>query len=565
MTGPVAWTASSPCGELPGACDFGYTLRVEYPFGMRRVRQQEEMSIQGQATVSALRQLDPAGKTGSFEELVARLLARLIQQPVRRARAGSQEGKDALSNDSAVAIECKRYAEGTSLTARHLIGELEQAKARHPDLQLWILATTTAIGATEKEDLDRAAHGKGLAILHLDSAATSHFLGATPAIAALCATDPKTTLEFLSGVVGRGALRKLRAELEAIQSAPDFLAWEEWLREEIQDRLPVWRFVLYRQNLALGKRIRETAYTAFGTHYAAEQAVRRQARVQLNEWLERALAVQSPEIPPVAVVVGERYDGKTWLVYQWLLEIAECSPVPIFLVGSNRGMQSDRGLTELHIEDLTPALKKERAYTESFVHNYRNQDVGKTPWALIVLDGLNEYAQNHGAWLRHLEAALGLGTSDCRPAAVLLTVRSSSWGELKNFLPRRREEIPTDIIGVSSEQAPGVVTREIPLGPFTDEEFQEALVRLRLPADFLGDLPESARKLAHRPRYLGLIAQYRQQLGDYAAVTPEVLHWLDLCDKVGRMRQGREDWGSSPVSGFSRPPRQTVARPTIPG
>ena len=476
---------------------------------------------------------------------MARLLARLIGQPVRRARAGSQEGKDALSDDSALAIECKRYAEGTSLTARHLISELEEAKTRHPDLQLWILATTKALGATEKEKLDQAAHSKGLAVLYLDTAATGPYLGSTHAIAALCATAIETTLEFLSG----GVRRKVRTELETIRSTPGFVAWEEWLREEVRNRLPVWRFVIERSNLALRKRILETAYTAFGTHYAAEQAVRRQARTQLDEWLRRALTVQSPDIPPVAVVIGERYNGKTWLVYQWLVEIAERSPVPIFFVGSGRGMQSDRGLTELQIEDLSPALKRERTYAESFVHNYREQDAGKAPWALVVLDGLNEYALNYRAWLRHLEAALGRGEADCRPAAVLLTVRAHSWPELKDFLLRKQAS--TDI-AVLSDREPHLTTIEIPLGPYTEEELQEALQRLRLPADLLGTISESARELAHRPRYLGLIAQHREQLGDYAAVTPEVLHWLDLCDKVGRTRPGREDWKPAQYQGLLR-------------
>ena len=511
-------------------------------------RQQIKTSLQGQATVAALRQLDPAGKEGSFEELVARLLAKLIRQPVRRAHAGSQEGKDALSDDGAVAIECKRYAEGTSLTARHLLSELEEAKAQHPDLQLWILATTTALGATEKDKLDQAAHGKGLAVLYLDTAATGPFLEPTHSIAALCATDIETTLEFLSGVADRGARRKLRTELEAIGKAPDFGAWVEWLREEIRNRLPIWRFVVERHNLALIKRIRETAFPAFGTRYEPEQSVRRQSCAQLDEWLCKALTVQSPEIPPVAAIVGERYDGKTWLVYQWLIEIAERSPVPIFFIDSGSGIQSDRGLAELQIKDLAPALKGERDYVGSFVHNYRSrQDVGKTPWALIIFDGLNEYAPNHRAWLRHLEAALGRGELDCRPAAVLLTARARSWPELKDLLPRR--EASTDIAGPSS-RAPDLVTLEIPLGPFNEVEIQEALIRLRLPADLLETLPENARELAHRPRYLGLIAQYRRELGDYAAVTPEVLHWLDLCDKVGRMRQGREDWEPAQYQGF---------------
>jgi hypothetical protein len=496
--------------------------------------------------VAALRQLDPSGKEGSFEELVAQLLAKLVRQPVRRAHAGPQEGKDALSDDGGFAIECKRYLASTPLRARELISELEEVRARHRDFQLWVLATTTALGATEKEKLDQAAHSKGLAVLHLDTASAGPYLKDTHAIAALCATDVESTLRFVSGA----ARKRVRGELEAIRGDSGFAAWVEWLRGEIRDRLPVWRFVTERQNRTLAKRIRETAYPAFGTRYDAELAVRRQACAELDEWFNRAITVQGPELPPLCVVVGERYDGKTWLVYQWLVEIAERSPVPIFFVGSARGLQSDRGLTELQVEDLIPALKKERSYAESFFHNYRGQDAGKTPWALVILDGLNEYAPNHDAWLRHLDAALGRGELDCRPAAVLLTVRARSWPELKELLPRR--EAPADFAR-PMRRASALPTVEIPLGPFTEKEFQEALVRLNLPADFLEALPESARVLAHRPRYLELLARYRERsLGDYAAVTPEVLHWLDLCDKVGRMRPRRSDWGSEQYQNFLR-------------
>jgi hypothetical protein len=362
---------------------------------MPSIRRKEKTALQGEATVAALRRLDPAGKDGSFEELIAQLLAKLIRQPVRRAHAGSQEGKDALSDDGTLAIECKRYLASTPLRARDLITELEEARPRHRNLQLWILATTTALGANEKEKLDEAAHSKGLAVLHLDTAATGPYLEATHAIAALCATNVEITLKFLSGVDRRG----VRSELKSIRNIPGFAAWVEWLREEIQNRLPIWRFVTERQNFSLAKRIRETAYTAFGTRYDAELAVRRQACAQLDEWFDRALAVQSPEVPPLGVIVGERYDGKTWLVYQWLVEVAKRSPVPIFFVSSARGIQSDRGLIALQVEDLASTLKRERSYAESFVYNYRSQDVGKTPWALVVLDGLNEYAPNHDAWL----------------------------------------------------------------------------------------------------------------------------------------------------------------------
>src|SRR5689334_5858666 len=103
----------------------------------------------GTATLDALRQIHHSRKEGSSEELMTLLVASLIGQPVRRARSGSQDGKDSLSADGAIAIECKRYLDNTRLTARQLISELEEVRARHLGIELWILATTTALGASE--------------------------------------------------------------------------------------------------------------------------------------------------------------------------------------------------------------------------------------------------------------------------------------------------------------------------------------------------------------------------------------------------------------------------------
>ncbi|HEX3528679.1 MAG TPA: hypothetical protein VH988_16575 [Thermoanaerobaculia bacterium] len=481
--------------------------------------------------------------------MVARLLARLIQAPVRRAHAGSQEGKDALTDDGGVAIECKRYGEETRLNARLLISELEEARQRHPDLQLWILVTTTALDPTDKEKLDRAGYGKGLAVLYLDTAATGPYLDPVAGMTALCATDVETTLEFFSAF-GEEVRHNARRELERIRSLPDFAAWTNWLVEEIRNRLPIWRFIVERQNLALAKQIRETPWTAFGTDYKPAQAVPRKARSQLDQWFHEALRAQGPNPPPVAVVLGERYDGKTWLVYQWLLEIAALSEVPIFFMGSGRGLQSSRRLTKMQSEDLAEVVPRASADIEAFVRHFRGRNVAKTPWAVVVLDGLNEYAPSHAVWQRHLEAALGRGEIDCRPAALIVTVREHAWKELKELLPGAeplRLDGETDPAG-----RPNCLEFvEVPLGPFDDEELRDALALLKLPADFLESLPPSARSLARRPRYLGLLVAHRLRLKDYAAVTAEVLHWLDLCDKVGQ-REGMVDWGPSQYQAFLR-------------
>ncbi len=116
------------------------------------------------------------------------------------------------------------------------------------------------------------------------------------------------------------------------------------------------------------------------------------------------------------------------------------------------------------------------------------------------------------------------------------------WPELKELLPRK--ETVSSFMGPAGheERPPPIDLTEIQLGTFDNAELLNALKILNLPPDFVQSLSVDAQVLAKRPRYLSLLKEHRLRLGEYAAVTAEVLHWLDLSDKVGRMRAGLEDW-----------------------
>ncbi len=408
-----------------------------------------------------------------------------------------------------------------------------------------------------------------LGVLVLDAAAARHRLGDIPAISALCSTDVHSTLANLARLTA-GERRAVRSELEAIQRAPGFESWRSWLIEEIRDRLPIWRFAVSRRNRTLAERIRRAAFD-FGTEYDASKAVPRRIRAELEAWLQKAITEPCENTPLLAVVKGERYDGKTWLTYQWLLEIAAGSTLPIFFVSSARGSQSDRDLLQYIHEDFAPAFGGADPYTVgSYVRHFRNANSGSGPWALVILDGLNEY-ENLG-WRRHLATALSLGDPEYRPAAVIATVRERSWQSLKKHLPREAGSNLAPFMppaysrdwggGTGGGDLSNLPSRdsakrelnlaEFSLGTFDEEELQTALTRLGLSPDFLSALSRSALELAHRPRYLGLIAKYFDQLNQYSAVTPEVLHWLDLGDKVGRTREGLKDWGAQKLGEFLR-------------
>ena len=99
----------------------------------------------GEVTLQALRCLRDSGQK-SFEQLTANLLSHLIGFPVRLCKSGPQGGIDALAEEIPIAIEDKRYDE-TRLDEVELEGKLSQAARSYPDLQLWILITTTEVSA----------------------------------------------------------------------------------------------------------------------------------------------------------------------------------------------------------------------------------------------------------------------------------------------------------------------------------------------------------------------------------------------------------------------------------
>jgi hypothetical protein len=76
-----------------------------------------------------------------------------------------------------------------------------------------------------------------------------------------------------------------------------------------------------------------------------------------------------------------------------------------------------------------------------------------------------------------------------------------------------------------------------------------ALKLHELPADYLQSIPKNAREMVRRPRYFDLVIKHKDKLGRYDAITPEVLHWLDLCDKIRSRRAPASGWDEEHFQG----------------
>jgi Restriction endonuclease len=282
-------------------------------------------------TLTAMRNLRASGEK-SFEALAARLLMRLSGEGIRLCQAGTQGGVDAIA-DIPFAVEAKRHK--NEVSARELLGGLANAALRYRDLELWVLASTAPIGAQTVADLRDSGELHGIETLFLDTS-SSPKLPETARIVALAATDVDDTAEILADPSWRNAggppdADAIRAELAAVRNHPGFGAWRADLQTSLRD-LPTWRQFVRSHNTALRKQILTDARVRFITPYTPAEAIPRDSETELTAWLDGCAT--TPECP-IAVVVGERYDGKTWLVYRWLSENLSRLTLPVFFFSSD--------------------------------------------------------------------------------------------------------------------------------------------------------------------------------------------------------------------------------------
>lgn len=469
----------------------------------------------GEMILKAIRHISSTGRTG-FEGLVRDLITSVTGHPFRLCKSGSQHGTDALADEIPVSIETKRYGEKTHLKLRELQGELADAAGRYPDLQLWILACSIEVSVQDYEALRTTGENLGLATFILDASPAAPELDRIPRISALCAINPAATLAILGPALNSSEISKeslsplsaIETELQNIAAMPRFKEWCSHLTEQLTSA-PIWNLAAKRHNAKLLKMIEEGSWISLGTEFNAGTAVSRTMKRALDKWFD---AASHGNMAQFAVVQGERYDGKTWCIFDWLRSKLPILSVPLFYIPSKRGMQGIP-LHEHLLSEMKDALNSYSRHAEAFFRRNQSMRLGNHPWCLVVLDGLNEYPDSERC-LAHISEALSTAHPDRRPCVVVATVRTRSWASLGNFLP--------------SSLAPHLLT----VGHYDDDEFRNALSLRGLPETYAESLPSGAREMIRRPRFLDLVIKHKDQLGGYEAVTIDVLNWLDTCDKL---------------------------------
>ena len=121
--------------------------------------------------ISALRQVLLQIPPRTLERLAGALLGRLLDVPVRFARSGDQRGGDAgVSGAGArhLILEARRYGDTSNLDERGILGEIEQAVERQPDLEAWLLVTTREVPEQVQTAMVRAGLKNGIGTIIID-------------------------------------------------------------------------------------------------------------------------------------------------------------------------------------------------------------------------------------------------------------------------------------------------------------------------------------------------------------------------------------------------------------
>ncbi len=459
--------------------------------------------------VELLRKLAATGHDG-FEGLIAGLLETLTGRQFHLARAGSQAGRDMTadrSGASLIAVECKRYGTATNLDVRELLGELVQAAATIPDLDLWVLVTSRPVDDQLISPLCDEARRRGV-----EFRAIADSDGAPSTLKALCAQDSERTLGMLAPGLATADLDHLRRELQDISHHTSFRSVVRRLREWFSAPFigyDQWRTAqqnVFLQRLHDEPESRAAFYQPLNVMAGEGGLVeRRVAWTRLDQWLGQWYSTRS-----ILVLTGEEGDGKTWALASWLALGTSERPAfpPVVFVPSPHADTTD----PIRLVATELARWHGQPYHEFWcrrIERWLQRPVSEMPMMLLVLDGINERS-NFTVWRALLEC-LRTGPSAER-VAVVITCRAQYW---------ERYFAGLDYLNTDSWLLP----------PYDDSELRIALARRHMsPSQFSAEM----LRLLRKPRYLDLAIRYAAQLQASGDFTPARLIFEDWSDRYRR-------------------------------
>ena len=470
-----------------------------------------------------LRKLDPSGP-GGFEGMIAQLLEVLTGRRFLLAKSGYQSGRDmstGLLGANRIAVECKRYLDGTSLNERELLGELVQVSYDIPELDLWVVVATRSVGDKLQDLISQEARTKGFEALIIDTETDDG--GFISSLAVLCAHAPEVVVSFIERKIPDAKTEKLKDVLSSISIQQGYPKRLDELRGNLSSSAIGFENLRHNQNEWLLTRFRSKSESraAFGQILdISDQDValieRIKARENIDKWLNSWKNNRS-----FLAILGEEGDGKTWAIASYLLKKLRSDnnfPLALFITSTN--IPPNNEPQELLAQVIARQSGKfDEVYWKRRLESWTQRVEQTNPLFLLILDGINE--RQDIDWRSLLEKLDVPPWKDL--VAVVITCRTHTWGKKYSTLSH---------LSFQSWTIP----------PFDDSELCSALAVYNLKPS---DIDPSLLPLMRKPRYLDLVVRLRQVMAESGDVTVERLlyeDWRDRISKKSGLQFGHEEF-----------------------
>ena len=491
---------------MSGDCD-NWALIFETPrnLAIPSKDQLRVSSLENAQTIlfEQLRDLSPTGDHG-FEGFMAGVLSEFTSQSFHVVKSGHQEGSDVRSaphNLVKVGLEAKRYGESTTLNRDELLAKVTQASLSHIPVDLWLLAATRAVDASDKERLQERGEACGIGILVLDWPSDR---GQLCDLAVLCASAPTTCERLLASsdnldgaielIRGHRQFAPIRCRLQSQLKRADMgyesarVASEKWMTEA-------------QGSLANAKSL-------LGGHHDLGQSShgvipRTAINKELCDWYQSEHGMAS--------LVGDEGTGKSWAMLDWCnhLKSSESgAPLIVFLKATKVDPADIKGSFAKALLEQTKVGSVD--FWRKRIDLWEKAGGPGVP-ILILLDGLNENFEfkRWSEWLQPL--------FEDRLQGMYRVIAScwTNWWDgslmaLSDLLPQ---------------------PRQVSVGPFDDAELGDLLSAMDIQES---DFASGVLELMRFPRLSSLVARHRETLQESGDLTAERVIYEDWKDRLNR-------------------------------
>ena len=448
--------------------------------------------------------LSPTGERG-FEGFMARALSELTELAFHVVKSGHQEGSDVRSapyNLFKIVLEGKLSGSKTPPSLDGLKYKITDASTSRVPPDLWLLATTSRVDASDREKLYEHGESVGIGVFVFDY---QDNLAQLCDLMVICASATNTCNTFLK------SSDQLSKALELIRREAEF----ENRRSQIINRLTLADTGYESARLACERWLVEAqlsinnAKTHLGGHHNLQNSEygvipRIPLKSQLAEWYGSRQAM--------AALLGDEGTGKSWVSLDWhdtLKSSNEGAPLTIFLAAKKIDASGVKHTLAKKLSSQTG--RGSHAFWEKRLALWERSGGVKI---LILLDGLNENFtfREWADWLQPLFEDNLAGMY-----RVIVSCWSNWWNDslvgLANLTPK---------------------PKEINVGPFDDTELDTLLAAMDVKRS---DLARSVVELMRNPRLSSLVAKYREKLQKSGDITAERVIYEDWKDRLERRGQ----------------------------